>query len=201
MKRQDLFKLAWEYAAAAVEKFGGKKSDYFRPALEYVRDWYKEGKTKEEVREEIYSDILFVKPSTLPILDYETYFRKGKVLNVYTEGGHYNSFWFINQGKGAARPSQVDVGAYPLFEDSELHTVQEFLEDDDVVTIISNKLNANVKYIEHLGCYVYADLYDKMVIEGVEIKAPVPDEYELEAMREYDEEQRMKKYRDVDVPF
>lgn len=201
MKTTELFKLAWEYAAAGAELYGGKKSEYFQASLDYVRGWYKEGKTKEEIREEIYSDTVFVKESVLPILTYESYFKRGKELDKYTEGGTYQSFWYKNQGLGGASKDDIDMGYYMHFVDSDRYTREDFLKDYKVMDVVSDHVGQSVRYIEHLNRIVYANLYDKLIIEGVEIKAPEPDEDELAAMREWEEERIMKKWDGVDVPF
>lgn len=201
MKSTEMFKLAWEYAAAGAEKYGGKKSEYFKSALDYVRGWYKEGKTKEEIRGEIYNDMVFVEESVLPILTYEAYFKRGKKLDKYTEAGNYESFWFRNQGQGNASRDDIDMGWYLYFEDSERYTREDFLKDYTVMDIVSDKVGQSVRYIEHLNRIVYANLYDKLIIEGVELKAPEPDEDELAAMHEWEEERIMKKWAGVDVPF
>lgn len=201
MKSTEMFKLAWEYAAAGAELYGGKKSEYFKSALDYVRGWYKEGKTKEEIRGEIYGDTVFVNESVMPILTYNKYFKRGKELDKYTEGGNYESFWYKNQGLGDASKDDIDMGYYMHFVDSDRYTREDFLKDYQVMDIVSDIIGQNVRYVEHLNRIVYANLYDKLITEGVELKAPEPDEDELEAMHEWEEERIMKKWAGVDVPF
>lgn len=193
MKSTELFKLTWEWAGIGAATFGGKKSDYFKAAFDMVNEMRKEGKDAEDIRDEMDPGRVIVKAKDLPIIRYDN-FRIGTNLYKYTEGGGHYSFWYINHGTGSAAGSDdIDLAGYKDFHDSDIYTVEDFLTDPNVLAIIRDHLNdQSIKYVELLKAYVYGDRFDNLKNVDWSTYAE-PDEEELEAMHEYDDEQKLKR--------
>ena len=193
MNTTKLFKLAWEYAAMGAAKYGGTKSQYFRSALEQVTDMYKEGKDEEDIRDEIDPRRVLVAREDLPVIPYDK-FQSGGVLHKYTEGGEFYSFWYLNHGTGpAAGKDDVALQDYAIFQNSEVWTVEQFLTDANVLSIVRTHLHdQSIRWVPEVNTYVYGDRFDKLNARNWE-DFPDPDEDELAAMHEYDEEQRLKR--------
>lgn len=151
MLQKNLMKMAWDYAAVAVEQFGGKKSAFFQEALKILSGENKrmisEGFAEDAIRaglEGIIDETRFqpIARDRLPVLKYGKYFQRGRSLYEYTlqrRGGY--SFWFVNcpQRTGS---DDMNIAEYEAFEDATSTTVEEFFTDEKVIKCIERRIKA-----------------------------------------------------------
>lgn len=151
MLQKNIMRMAWDYAAAAAEQFGGKKSAFFQEALKILSGENKrmigEGLAEDAIKEgleDIIDETRFraIDPKYLPVLKYGKYFQRGRSLYEYTlqrRGGY--SFWFINcpQRTGS---DDMNIAEYEAFESVPQTTVAEFFTDEKVLKCIERRIKA-----------------------------------------------------------